>query len=128
MGPCLACLRFVTHNTLQQKVLLCALLTLIGAGFDFTMPALMVELQCVLDDMEAEEPGVFGDNGATGQGFSLESMAQYGGLALGPLVGGFVETHYGWNAMTLFLGILSVITAIPMLWLSSGRRPEQDSE
>lgn len=41
--------------------------------------------------MEAEDPRVFGGEGAVAQAFSLENMAYSGGLALGSMVGGFVE-------------------------------------
>jgi hypothetical protein len=34
---------------------------------------LIVEIQRVLDDMEAEDPGVFGGRGAVAQAFSLDS-------------------------------------------------------
>lgn len=85
---------------------------------DLSEPALLVEIQKVLDDMEAQDPGVFGEKGAVAQAFSLQSMAHFGGLALGPMAGGFVSFHFGWNVMTLGLGVLSFLTAIPMLWLS----------
>ncbi|CAI7664627.1 unnamed protein product [Penicillium viridicatum] len=98
--------------------LLCVILGLVGMCIDLSEPALIVEMQRVLDDMEAEDPGVFGGRGAVAQAFSLENMAHFGGLALGPMVGGFVEFRYGWKIMTLGLGILSAITAMPMLWLS----------
>ena len=94
------------------------ILGLVGMCIDLSQPALIVEMQRVLDDMEAGDPGVFGGRGAVAQAFSLENMAHFGGLALGPMVGGFVEFRYGWKIMTLGLGILSAVTAMPMLWLS----------
>lgn len=94
------------------------ILVIIGACIDLSEPALLVEMQRVLDDMEAKDPGVFGVKGAVAQAFSLENMAHFSGLALGPFVGGFVEFRYGWKVMTLGLGVLSAVTAVPMLWLS----------
>jgi hypothetical protein len=85
---------------------------------DLSKPALIVEMQRVLDDMEAANPEIFGDKGAVAQAFSLENMAHFGGLALGPMVGGIVEFRYGWKVMTLALGVLSAVTALPMLFLS----------
>lgn len=130
LAPCLICLRFIEDNTLTHKAMLCLILGLVGVWIDLGMPALLVELQVVLDDMEEKEPGVFGENGAIAQAFSLEALAQFAGLAIGPLAGGFVGDSYGWKVMTLFLGILSGITAIPMLCLSGGRRvwPDDTSE
>lgn len=99
------------------------ILIIVGMCIDLSEPALLVEIQRVLDDMEAQEPGIFGGKGAVAQAFSLENMAHFGGLALGPLVGGFVEFRYGWKVMTLGLGVLSLLTAVPTLWLS-GRMEE----
>ncbi|KAJ5104451.1 hypothetical protein NUU61_001798 [Penicillium alfredii] len=118
LAPCLACLRFVESNTMTDKVILCILLALAGMCNDLSEPAQLVEVQRVLDEMEEENPGGFGEKGAIAQAFSLENMAHFGGLALGPMAGGFVKFHYGWKVMTLSLGVLCAATAVPMLWLS----------
>ncbi|OQE12192.1 hypothetical protein PENVUL_c001G00055 [Penicillium vulpinum] len=118
LAPSVICLRFVTENSPSHIGLLCLILGIVGMCMDLCEPALIVEMQRVLDDMEAGDPGVFGGRGAVAQAFSLENMAHFGGLALGPMVGGFVEYQYGWKVMTLALGLLSAVTAIPMLWLS----------
>ncbi|KAJ6185684.1 hypothetical protein N7519_006985 [Penicillium mononematosum] len=118
LAPSLICLRFVGDNSPSHIGLLCVMLVLVGMCIDLSQPALIVEMQRVLDDMEAEDPGVFGGRGAVAQAFSLENMAHFGGLALGPMLGGFVEVRYGWKSMTLALGVLSAVTAMPMLWLS----------
>lgn len=68
--------------------------------------------------MEAADPDIFGDKGVVAQAFGLENMAHFGGLALGPMVGGIVEFRYGWKVMSLALGVLSAVTALPMLLLS----------
>ncbi|KAJ5443196.1 hypothetical protein N7445_004309 [Penicillium cf. griseofulvum] len=116
--PSLMCLRFIEENSPTHIAILCVLLGLIGMCIDLNERVLIVEMQRVLDDMEAEDPGVFGGRGAVAQAFSLENMAYFGGLALGPMVGGLVEFQYGWKVMTLGLGVLSAVTAMPMLWLS----------
>jgi MFS family permease len=118
LAPSLICLRFVEEDSPSHIGLLCVMLVLVGMCIDLSQPALIVEIQRVLDDMEAGDPGVFGGRGAVAQAFSLENMAHFGGLALGPMLGGFVEVRYGWKAMTLALGVLSAVTAMPMLWLS----------
>ena len=118
LGPSLICLRFVGENSPSHIALLGVLLGLIGMWIDSCKRALIMEIQRILDDMEAEDPWVFGGRGAVAQAFSLENMARFGGLGLGPMVGGFVEFQYGWKVMTLGLGVLSAITAMPMLWLS----------
>ncbi|KAJ5754404.1 hypothetical protein N7533_003947 [Penicillium manginii] len=128
LSPTLVLLRFVEENTFQHKAILCVILATVGMCIDLGEPALLVELQKVLDDMEAEDPSVFGGQGAVGQAFGLQSMAHFGGFALGPMIGGFVSFHYGWDVMTLSLGLLSLVTAVPMMWLSGPIKDDQISE
>ena len=71
--------------------------------------------------MERARPGIFGKKGAVAQGFSIQTLAQFLGLFLGPAAGGFVEYRFGWNVMVACLGVLAGLTAIPMYWMS-GRR------
>jgi MFS family permease len=108
----------VEERSPSHIALLCVILFIVGMCIDISEPALIVEMRHVLDNMEAGDPEVFGTKGAVGQLFSLENMAHFGGLALGPVVGGFVKFRYGWKVMTLALGVLSAVTALPMLWLS----------
>lgn len=70
------------------------------------------------DELEEETPGVFGDNGPLTQAFSLQRMAQFIGMAIGPMMGGLMDHHYGWKVMTLCLAALSAITAVCTLQLS----------
>jgi MFS family permease len=84
------------------------------------VPALYVETQQVLEEMERARPGIFGKRGAVAQAFGIQTMASFLGLFLGPLWGGFVEYRFGWRAMAWSLGLLAGVTAVPMLWLSDG--------
>lgn len=105
-----------------------ALLGLIGLLINLCVPALFVETQQVLEDMERSRPGVFGEKGAVAQAFGIQTMAQFLGLTLGPLWGGFSEYQYGWKVMSLSLGLLAGVTAIPMLWLSNGQKADGGDE
>ncbi|KAJ5302864.1 hypothetical protein N7476_009663 [Penicillium atrosanguineum] len=125
--PSLICLRFVEMNTMQDKTLLCVLLALFGTFNNGISPCLLVETQQVVDELEEETPGVFGDNGATAQAFSLQQMAQFTGMVIGPMIGGFIDHRYGWKMMNLCLGTLSAITAVLTLQLS-GPEPNGDPE
>ncbi|KAH8424530.1 uncharacterized protein LDX57_002281 [Aspergillus melleus] len=128
LAPPLICLRFVEQNTTSHVVLLLVLLGLIGLLINLCIPALFVETQQVLEDMERSRPGVFGEQGAVAQAFGIQTMAQFMGLTLGPLWGGFSEYQYGWKTMSLTLGVLAGGTAIPMLWLSNGQKAEAEDE
>ncbi|PLB48038.1 MFS transporter [Aspergillus steynii IBT 23096] len=128
LAPPLICLRFVEQNTTAHVVLLLVLLGLIGLLINVSIPALFVETQQVLDDMERTRPGVFGEKGAVAQAFGIQTMAQFLGLTLGPLWGGFSEYQYGWKITSLTLGLLAGVTAIPMLWLSNGQKADVEDE
>jgi MFS family permease len=120
--PSLICLRFVEMDTLNDKIILCILLALLGIFNNGISPSLSKEMQQVADELEVETPGVFGENGPLAQAFSLQRMAQLCGMAIGPMMGGLMDHLYGWKIMTLCLSALSASTAVCTLRLSA---PEQ---
>lgn len=128
LSPMLICLRFVEQDTAFDTCILCIILLGIGICLNLAEPALLLEIQRVLHDIEVEDPSVLGDNSAVSQAFSLQIMARFGGFVLGPIQGGFISFSYGWDVMTLGLGVLSILTAVPMLWLSSTARSVQASD
>lgn len=124
LGACppLICLRFVDKNTLNDKVILCALLALIGLFLALTFPPIMAEISGVVETKEktmlASGRAGFGPGGAYAQAYGLFNMAFAGGCMVGPLLAGFIVEDKGWAIMALVLGILSAITAVPAcLWL-----------
>ena len=54
--PSLTLLRLVNHNTISQKVLLCALLTLVACCITLTIDHLMAEIAYSVGDKAKEEP------------------------------------------------------------------------
>ena len=125
--PVLISLQFVNANILSHKILLPTLVTLAGLATDIAQPALYLQTQLVVDSMEARNPGVFGEKGAVAQAFSLQVMASFAGLMLGPMVGGFLSDRFGWSAMAWSLGLLTAITAGPMVLLSSTTGDDDDN-
>jgi len=112
--PFLILLRLVIHNTLEQKVLLSALLALIGVGLTLVLTPMMAEITYAVDAKAARHaPGFFGKNGAYAQAYSLFNMAWAGGCLVGPLLAGLVNQRAGWGPTTLILGVVSIVTAIP---------------
>ena len=113
-SPCLILLRLVHKNTLDQKILLCALLCLIGFGITLVVTPIMAEITySVVAKAEARPPGYFGKNGAFAQAYSLYNVAWAVGFMVGPLLGGLINQHLGWPAATLVLGCISILTAVP---------------
>jgi MFS family permease len=113
-------LRFVTENTIQHKVLFCALLALIGVCLTFVMSPLMAEITYVVEAKERKNPGIFGKSGAYAQAYGLFVTAFAAGTLIGPLWGGMVEQKAGWGTLTWTLGLLSAASAVPALIWTGG--------
>jgi MFS family permease len=112
--PFLILLRLVDTNTIQQKVLLCALLALFGTAMTLVLTPMMAEITYAVDNKaQRHPPGFFGKNGAYAQAYSLFNMAWAGGCLVGPLIGGLINQRAGWGTATLVLGLISIITAVP---------------
>jgi MFS family permease len=113
-------LRLVNKDTLGQKVLLCALLALIGLALTLVMPPLMAEITYVIEAKERQQPGRFGKSGAYAQAYGLFITAFAAGTLIGPIWSGYVRDAAGWGTMTLSLGSFSVAGAIPCLIWTGG--------
>lgn len=121
LSSALVCLHAVDEAVEYRNILLCILLFTIGACVQSSEPALLHEIQRALDTMEGEDCKTPDTRSASIQLFTLQTMARYGGLILGPLQGGFVSFYCGWEVMAIGLGVLAMITAAPMLLLSAER-------
>ena len=120
--PLLVSLRFVTENSIQHKVLLCALLALLGTAFAFCNTPLMAEITYVIKDISAVEPGIFGENGAFGLAYGLYTMCFALGGTVGPLWAGFVIQNVGWPTMGWSLAIFAASGAVViLLWVGKNR-------
>lgn len=117
-APLFVLLRLVTHNSPGQKVLLAALLALIGLALTSTFQPLMAEISYVVSAKEKARPGAYGKGGAYAQAYGLFNMAWAGGSLVGPIWAGFIEKQAGWGTMAWSLGLLSGLTAIPTaIWV-----------
>lgn len=116
--PCLILLRLVKKNTMSDKVLLCALLALVGLSLTLVLTPMMAEITYAVEaKVRRHPPGRFGKNGAYAQAYSLFNVAWAAGCMIGPLLAGLVNQTNGWGTATLILGCVSVFTAIPVaIW------------
>jgi MFS family permease len=116
----LACLRFVDHDSIEQKVLLCALLFLVGLLLGTTLSVFSAEVSHVVFEHEEKNPGELGDRGAVAQAESLWWAAYSIGAAFGPLLGGLVQDAAGWKTMTWTLALLSATAVVPIMLFTGG--------
>lgn len=120
--PPLVCLRYVDSNTINDKVLICGLLVLVGLSLTMTFPPFMAEISAVVEAKErkmvASGMRGYGPGGAYAQAYALFNMAFAAGCTLGPLLAGFLVEQKGWATMAWILGLLSAIAAVPsFFWL-----------
>ncbi|KAF3058369.1 putative MFS-type transporter C18.02 [Daldinia childiae] len=116
--PLLVCLRFVTQNTIQHKVLLCFLLALLGIALAFANVPLMAEITYVIEAKVAKQPGIFGEKGVYGLGYGLFNVAFSLGGVVGPLWAGYVVESAGWGTLTWSFAIWGASGAVvAYFWL-----------
>ena len=84
------------------------------------MTPLMAEFTYVVEAKEKQQPGLFGASGAYAQAYSLFNSAWAAGSVVGPLWAGFIQEKAGWATMTWTLGLLSAVSAVPVLLYTGG--------
>ncbi|CAK3756241.1 MFS-type transporter [Lecanosticta acicola] len=113
-GPFLILLRLVDHDSIGQKVMLCAFLAMIGLGLALALTPLMAEFSYAVEAKAKRRPaGFFGKYGAYAQSYALFNMAWAAGAMIGPLLAGLTSEASGWPTATLILGCVALFTAIP---------------
>ncbi|KAJ5783176.1 MFS amine transporter [Penicillium paradoxum] len=129
--PVVVLLRLVTDNSMQHKILLCALLALLGLCFAVAMPPLIAEVFFAVKEKEDESPGIFGRGGAMALAFGISNMGFASGSLVGPFFAGFIRQHAGWGTMGWALGIIAGASSIPTLLFLGGwilRKPVKSEE
>lgn len=120
--PLLVCMRFVSQNTTSHKVLLGALLSLMGVTLSFANTPLMAEITYAIEAKEAKTPGVFGAKGVYGLGYGLFCTSFALGGSIGSLMSGYVMAARGWSTLTWALAVWMSGGAV-VIGLFGGARP-----
>ncbi|CAK7271806.1 hypothetical protein SEPCBS57363_004811 [Sporothrix epigloea] len=110
--PLLACLRFIDHNSIEQKVVLGVLLSLLGVALTFSNVPLMAEISFTIEAEEERNPGVWGSKGVYGVGYGLFNTAFALGSAGGSLLAGFIHADFGWAIMSSVIAAWAAIGAV----------------
>ncbi|KAJ5217941.1 uncharacterized protein N7498_000040 [Penicillium cinerascens] len=113
--PVLVCMRYVTDNSMRDKVLLCALLMLLGVCIGFLEPPIMVEISSMVEDLEARNPGAFDRGGTTALAYGISNSAFAAGSITGPFLGGFIRDRCGWATMSWTLAMPLGISGVLVL-------------
>ncbi|PLN83907.1 MFS general substrate transporter [Aspergillus taichungensis] len=118
--PVIVLFRLVTHNSAGQKVLMCALLALLGLCIAVVFPLVMVEVSYVVQEKEDQTPDIFGKGGAMALAYGILNSAFAAGTIVGPFFAGYIRQAAGWSTMAWALSVLSGFTAIPVLFYMGG--------
>lgn len=125
--PVLVLLRLVRDNSMHDKILLCALLALLGFSITLTMPPLVAEVFHAVKEKEDVSPDIFGRGGATALAFGLSNMGFAAGNLIGPFFAGFIRVQAGWGTMGWAMAMIVGLSALPTLLFMGGwimRKPQ----
>lgn len=120
-APSMMVLGLVQTNTTLCSALLRICLFVFGCGVSMAMPAMMTEISKATEDVQARQPGVFGDGGAYSQAYGLSNAAFAMGTLAGPLYAGYVREWAGWTTMCVSLGALSLVMVL-LVMLFTGQK------
>jgi MFS family permease len=108
-APVLAAMQFVDSDSTGDKVLLCFLLALLGSLLGTSISLFSAEVSHVVHAMADQRPGMWGEHGVIAQAEATWWAFYMLGMAIGPLIGGFV---HGWPALNWTLAALSMAASV----------------
>ncbi|KAK7424971.1 hypothetical protein QQZ08_008367 [Neonectria magnoliae] len=113
--PFLICLRFVSEDSMANKVMLCGLLAGVGIALACVFGPLMAEI-----NWSVQGDGQDSDDVPVAQAYGLYNMAFSGGTIIGPLIGGLIKESAGWGTVAWTMGVMTFVSAIPQLIWTGG--------
>ncbi|KAF2811951.1 MFS general substrate transporter [Mytilinidion resinicola] len=123
-APPLILLRLVDHNSKEQIILLCGLLTLAGCTIILFLSPLGAECTFVAEELSKDQ-----ETDLYASSFSLMNCSLAAAALLGPLACGGLQQRFGWKATTIALGTLCASGAVPCaLVTGNGRAVNDDHE
>lgn len=120
-------MRFVTTDTIGHKVLLGALLAIMGVTLIFSNTPLMAEISYAIEAEEAKNPGIFGSKGVYGLGYGLFTTAFALGGSIGSLMAGFIMADKGWGTFTWAFAVWTAAGAVVVAFWVGGEPVSKSS-
>ncbi|KAJ5894814.1 hypothetical protein N7495_006505 [Penicillium taxi] len=118
--PLATLLRLVKEKTMHDKIILCALLALLGLCIAVAMTPLIAEVSYAVQEREDQCPGIFGESGAMALAFGLSNMGFAAGSLVGPFFAGFIKQSAGWGTMGWAMGLIAGVSALPIFLFMGG--------
>jgi MFS family permease len=118
--------RLVRNDTLNDKILLVALLTVLGIATDLIMTPIMADITMVVE--RKSRNGRFGAAGAYAQAYGLLNCTYAIGALIGPVWGGYVFKAWGLGTMGWTFSLVCAASVVPtVLWCGGkGLMPKED--
>jgi MFS family permease len=131
--PVATLLRLVKENTMHDKIVLCALLALLGCCIALAMTPIVTEVFNAVKEKEDKSPNIFGRGGAMALAFGLSNVGFAAGSLIGPFFAGFIRQSAGWGTMGWAMGLIAGVSAIPNLlfvggWILRKPNPSKQTE
>jgi MFS family permease len=126
--PTLILLREVDDNSHSSLLTLIGLLFFLGTSFALGTPALGLEIAHTVEEVERDNPGIFGPYGASAQAYGISNAVQGLGMTIGPIGAGFLRIEYGWPVMTAVCAAVSVVGLIMILPITGGKLFQRRNE
>ena len=119
--PALTLMMLVTKNDIGHKVLLCALLAVAGLCIATLFECFFAEIAYIVKAKAVTDPKRYGDpTKSYAQGYGLLNTASMVGNIFGPLLAGLLRDSKGWGTTCWVFGLLSGISAIPIVFFCGG--------
>lgn len=96
--------RFPWAQDKNGKIMYAVCMAIIGSVVNLVTTSGTVESTLVIEEIEAQQPGIFGPNGGYSRLYSLGSMTFTLGTLIGPEVAGLMVDHIGYLEMSSFFG------------------------
>ncbi|KAB2581390.1 putative MFS-type transporter [Lasiodiplodia theobromae] len=106
----------------------CVLLSLCGIGIAIVNAPSLVEAGLVVDRFHEANPELFGARGPHAQLYGLNSMIWNLGLAVGPLVAGWLKTWLGYGNMMAVMAAVCGVTAVLSFFFMGRKGDGEDFE
>ncbi|KAL3417684.1 vesicular amine transporter [Phlyctema vagabunda] len=110
----MALLQLITRNERSQVWQLAILLTLSGTTLSMIIPPLAADISQILEDKEKKDDRT----AAYAQSYGLLNCAMAATTLVGPGLGGWIKSKYGWTTLCWSCGIFSVTGAVPSVSLT----------
>ncbi|KAI9717566.1 MAG: hypothetical protein M1812_004707 [Candelaria pacifica] len=96
----------------KGKAMYTTLMVCIGAVMNLAAGVGTIEGILVIENLEAESPGIFGPNGGYSRLFSLQSVIYTLGMLVGPELSGILTHRVGYANMNIVLASMCIASAI----------------